>query len=165
VDPIRSKYVLTFASKILRECQKSAIFKYQNPWVKANLEIMKEIYEIALRSAAQDPTFHDITLEVESLFTAFGINNINEIQHTGFLSSYLSNKPNTPAQYMELSHMLSKPKIIPTFKVLSNIMNYTNEFPPRNDGVSPGPTGGNYPGVGVARYGGQPRMPMVPAAG
>lgn len=41
----RIKYVITFVSRILKECSKSTIFKYQNPWVKANLEIMKEIYE------------------------------------------------------------------------------------------------------------------------
>lgn len=41
----RVKYVITFVCRILKECSKSTIFKYQNPWVKANLEIIKEIYD------------------------------------------------------------------------------------------------------------------------
>lgn len=42
----KMKYVVTFVSRILKECQKSTIFKNQNPWVKANLDILKEIYLI-----------------------------------------------------------------------------------------------------------------------
>ena len=43
----KMKYVITFVCKILRECQRSMVFKHQNPWVKANLEILKEIYDWA----------------------------------------------------------------------------------------------------------------------
>jgi CCR4-NOT transcription complex subunit 1 len=42
----KMKYVVTFVCRILKECQKSTIFKNQNPWVKANLDILKEIYLI-----------------------------------------------------------------------------------------------------------------------
>lgn len=41
----KMKYVITFVCRILRECQRSLVFKHQNPWVKANLEILKEIYD------------------------------------------------------------------------------------------------------------------------
>jgi CCR4-NOT transcription complex subunit 1 len=42
----KMKYVVTFVCRILKECLKSTIFKNQNPWVKANLDILKEIYLI-----------------------------------------------------------------------------------------------------------------------
>lgn len=41
----KMKYVVTFVCRILKECQKSTIFKNQNPWVKANLDILREVYD------------------------------------------------------------------------------------------------------------------------
>jgi CCR4-NOT transcription complex subunit 1 len=43
----RLKYVVAFVCRIFKECQKSSIFKPANPWIKANLEILREIYDWA----------------------------------------------------------------------------------------------------------------------
>ncbi len=43
----KMKYVVTFVCRIFKECQKSNIFKANNPWIKAVLEILKEINEWA----------------------------------------------------------------------------------------------------------------------
>lgn len=93
--------MLIFVSRILKECCKSAIFKFQNPWVKANLEVLKEMYERASSSSQmngpQASHFHEMTMEIDSLFKMFAINNLNEIQHTGFLNAFLIKSANTPA--------------------------------------------------------------------
>lgn len=39
----KKKLVVTFVCRILKACQNSFVFKSQNPWVKANLEVLKEI--------------------------------------------------------------------------------------------------------------------------
>jgi CCR4-NOT transcription complex subunit 1 len=39
------KLTVFFVCRILKECQKSTVFKHQNPWVKAILEILREIYD------------------------------------------------------------------------------------------------------------------------
>lgn len=38
--------VVLFVCKIFKECAKSSVFKPVNPWIKANLEILREIYEM-----------------------------------------------------------------------------------------------------------------------
>ena len=42
------KLVVIFVCRIFKECSKSSIFKHSNPWIKANLEILREIYDWAV---------------------------------------------------------------------------------------------------------------------
>jgi len=44
------KYIVTFVCRIFKECPKSSIFRHNNPWVKACLEVLREIYDWALAS-------------------------------------------------------------------------------------------------------------------
>ena len=41
----RLKYVITFVCRILKECNKSSIFKISNPWIAALLSLLREIYD------------------------------------------------------------------------------------------------------------------------
>lgn len=45
------KYVVIFVCRLFKESVKSSVFKPQNPWVKANLEILKEIYEQTIKAS------------------------------------------------------------------------------------------------------------------
>lgn len=74
----RMKLIVTFACRILKECSKSTIFKFQNPWVKAILEVLKEIYDwAAMNHQIADPT--EVIMEIDGLFKSFNINNANDI--------------------------------------------------------------------------------------
>ena len=84
----KMKLVVTFVCRILKECSKSIIFKYQNPWVKANLEIIKEIYESCGPNSNVNPN-NDILMEIDSLFKTLGLN-VQDVQHQGFLKALVS---------------------------------------------------------------------------
>jgi CCR4-NOT transcription complex subunit 1 len=81
----KMRLVVTFVCRIMRECKQSMIFKVQNPWVKANLEILKEISEKCGQPTQSNPRT-DVILEIESLFKHFGLN-IADQQHQGFLNA------------------------------------------------------------------------------
>jgi len=74
----KMKYVTTFVCRILRECSKSVVFKLQNPWVKANIEILREIYDWSYQNN-QGNANSDIIMEIDGLFKTFNINHPQEI--------------------------------------------------------------------------------------
>jgi CCR4-NOT transcription complex subunit 1 len=64
------KLTVFFVCRILKECQKSTVFKHNNPWVKAILEILREIYDFG---QANNQTYGDVIMEIDALYKAFGI--------------------------------------------------------------------------------------------
>jgi CCR4-NOT transcription complex subunit 1 len=44
------KNVVIFVCRLFKESVKSSIFKASNPWLKANLEILKEIFDQTMKS-------------------------------------------------------------------------------------------------------------------
>jgi len=81
----KMRLVVTFVCRIMRECKQSFVFRVQNPWVRANLEILKEISEQCGQPTQSNPR-NDVILEIESLFKHFGLN-IAEQQHQGLLKA------------------------------------------------------------------------------
>lgn len=72
----------------MKECQKSSIFKVQNPWVMSILSILKEIKETAsLIKSINDSSQSEIQNEIEAVFKGMGINNSSEIPNYGFLKA------------------------------------------------------------------------------
>lgn len=69
----KMRLVVTFVCRIMRECKQSFVFRVQNPWVRANLEILKEISEQCGQPTQSNPR-NDVILEIESLFKHFGLN-------------------------------------------------------------------------------------------
>ena len=60
----------------MKESNKSLIFnKVSNPWVCGILQILREIYADPTVINHQD----DIKMEIESLFKALQVNNLNDI--------------------------------------------------------------------------------------
>ena len=59
----------------MKEANKSVIFKVQNPWVNAILQVMREIYGDTMVVAHKD----EIKMEIESLFKALNVSNLNDI--------------------------------------------------------------------------------------
>jgi CCR4-NOT transcription complex subunit 1 len=49
----KMKYVVIFVCRILKETKQSNIFKANNPWIKAVLEIFREINEFAAHNTHQ----------------------------------------------------------------------------------------------------------------
>jgi hypothetical protein len=80
--------------------------------VKANLEILKEIYDWGY-SNNQNTQNSDILMEIDSLFKTFNINHANEIAHTGFLKAVINSNFNNQSQQIEVMHMMGKQKLIP----------------------------------------------------
>jgi len=68
----KMRLVVAFACRIMQQCKQSIIFKVQNPWVKANLEILKEIYESCGQPTQNNPRYETI-LEIESLYKHFNV--------------------------------------------------------------------------------------------
>ena len=63
-------------SRILKEANKSMIFnRVSNPWVNAILQVMREIYGDTNITLHKD----EIRMEIESLFKALNVNNLNDI--------------------------------------------------------------------------------------
>ena len=91
------KLVVTFVCRIFKECAKSSIFKQTNPWIKANLEILREIYDYAFANNINNSQT-EILMEIDTLFKSFGINNINEITHCGFLKASQTQQYQTSSQ-------------------------------------------------------------------
>lgn len=48
------KYVVTFVCRIFKESSKSTIFRPNNPWIRAILEILREINEWAIMNNMQN---------------------------------------------------------------------------------------------------------------
>lgn len=111
------KYVIFFVCRILKECSKSTIFKFQNPWVKANLEILRELYDWSSSNNTQNYQHHDVILEIDGLFKSFGGVIVTDVKHTGFLHASVTRSFANPTQQSEFMHMLNKPKIIPAVQV------------------------------------------------
>jgi hypothetical protein len=107
----KMKYVVVFVSRILKECKSSTIFKHNNPWVKANLEILKEIYEYCQVNNANGSQ-NDILFEIDGLFKVLGFS-VLDMHHQGFLKAAIHQQFTTQAQQVEVMHMNSKQKIIP----------------------------------------------------
>jgi CCR4-NOT transcription complex subunit 1 len=79
------KLVVTFVCRILKECSKSSIFKHHNPWIKANLEILREIYDYGLNQNLINQA-GEIQMEIDTLFRSLGLS-LTEINHSGFLKA------------------------------------------------------------------------------
>lgn len=110
----KMKLVVTFVCRIMRECKQSIIFKVQNPWVRANLEILKEISEQCGQPTPANPRT-EVIMEIESLFKHFGLN-IAEQQHQGFLMALQTQKYTSLSQQVELRHLTTKPRIVPLYQ-------------------------------------------------
>lgn len=109
-DKDKLRLVVTFICRVMKECIKSAIFnRPQNPWIKANLEILREIHE--QHSASND----DIVKEIESLFFSMNITKIQEIKHQNFLKNIINRPQNFmySNQQAEYSHLMNKQSLIP----------------------------------------------------
>jgi CCR4-NOT transcription complex subunit 1 CAF1-binding domain len=107
----KMKYVVTFVCRILKESQKSVVFKNQNPWIKAILDILREIYEYAAQNNQNNQNL-DIMHEIESLFRIFSVNT-HHTDTQGFLKAAVYQSFQTQCQQIEVSHMMNKDKIIP----------------------------------------------------
>lgn len=83
------RYVITFICRIFKECQKSSIFKHSNPWIKANLEILREIYDLSYQNN-MDGTKSEILLEIDSMCKCMMLNSITEVKEQGFLKASLT---------------------------------------------------------------------------
>ena len=95
----------------MKEANKSMIFKVSNPWVNAILQVMREIYADATLVQHKD----EIKMEIESLFKALNVSNLNDIPvlPIGLLSACQINQYNSKSQEIELSFMNSKTPLIP----------------------------------------------------
>lgn len=91
------KYVVAFVCRILKECQKSAIFRPQNPWIKANLEVLREIHDWAFANN-QEGNQDEILFEINSLCRSLGLNTITEIKDSGFLKAIFTKSFINPLQ-------------------------------------------------------------------
>lgn len=70
----------------MKECSKSTIFKVTNPWVHAILSILREIYDFSATKNINNSQ-SEILQEIEILFKALGINNLNEVLPNGFIKA------------------------------------------------------------------------------
>ena len=78
--------MVTFVCRILKECSRSQIFKVQNPWINAILSIQREIYDYSHANNIANQQ-GEILLEIEALYKALGISNLNDVQPTGILKA------------------------------------------------------------------------------
>lgn len=67
----KMRYVVIFVCRILKECAKSTIFKHSNPWVRANLEVLREIYDWAAANNKPNYPYNEVLLEIDGLFKSF----------------------------------------------------------------------------------------------
>ena len=68
--------IIAFVCRIMKEANKSLIFnKVSNPWVNGILQVMREIYADATLVQHKD----EIKMEIESLFKALNVSNLNDI--------------------------------------------------------------------------------------
>lgn len=85
------KLVITFVCRILKEAAKSQIFKVNNPWIHSILQILREIYDLCHPNHSPQPQ-NEIIMEIEALFKAMNINNLQDIQPSGALKAMSTNQ-------------------------------------------------------------------------
>ena len=108
------RLIISFSCNIIKECQKSLVFKVQNPWLNGILQILREIIDcLQLPNMKSLKDKEEIESELVFLFKSFNINNINEIIPSGTLKASQGSQFVSVAQEIELSYLASKKSLIP----------------------------------------------------
>lgn len=106
------KLVVTFVCRILKESERSSVFKVHNPWINANLQILREIFDYSISTNANGANVETI-YEIEALVKHLKINTISDIPHKNFFQALTTNTFISSSQQIEVQHLKTKTSLIP----------------------------------------------------